>query len=77
MTNVVPISHNGRIAAAVLHGHAIIATDLPDQDRATVEAMCLYAAEILAGRIDGPYRDHDAIAYADAIAARRATHPTH
>jgi hypothetical protein len=77
MTNVVAIKHNGRLVAAVLHSHAIIATDLLDQDRATVEAMCLYASEILAGRIDGPYNDHDAIAYADAIAARRATHPTH
>jgi hypothetical protein len=77
MTNVVAITHNGRLAAAVLHSHAIIATDVKVEDRATVEAMCLYAAEILAGRIDGPYNDHDAIAYADAIAARRATYPTH
>ena len=39
--------------------------------------MCMYAGEVLEGRTDGPYSDEDALAYADAVAARRATHPTH
>jgi hypothetical protein len=75
MTNVLAITYDGRLVAAVLHGQAIIATDVPDRHRATVEAMCLYAGEILAGRIDGPYRDEDAIAYAGGVAARRAIYP--
>jgi len=76
MTNILPITHNGQLVAAVLPGQAIIATDVPAEDRARIEAMCLYAGEILGGHIDGPYRDQDAVAYADAVAARRAIHPT-
>ncbi len=77
MTDLLAITHDGQLVAAVLRGHAIIATDIPEEDRATIEAMCVYAGEILEGHIDGRYRDQDAIAYADAVAARRATHPTH
>ena len=71
MTNVLPITHNGQLVATVLRDRAIIATDLAAEDRRTVEAMCVYASEILQGRITKPYSDEDALAYADAIAAKR------
>jgi hypothetical protein len=61
MTNVLPITHNGQL----------VATDLAAADCPTVEAMCVYASEILHGRITKPYSDEDALAYADAIAAKR------
>ena len=71
MTNVLPITHNGQLVATVLRDRAIIATDLPAAERPTVEAMCVYASEILHGRITKPYSDEDALAYADGIAAKR------
>ena len=71
MTNVLPITHNGQLVATVLRDRAIIATDLAADERPTVEAMCVYASEILHGRITKPYSDEDALAYADAIAAKR------
>jgi len=76
MAKILPITCNGQLVAAVMPGQAIIRTDVPDEDRARIEAMCMYAGEVLEGRTDGPYSDEDALAYADAVAARRATHPT-
>ncbi len=71
MTNVLAITHNGQLVATVLRDRAIVASDLAAEDRLTVEAMCVYAAEILEGRVTKPYNDADALAYADAIAAKR------
>jgi hypothetical protein len=71
MTNVLPITDNGQLVATVLRDRAIIATDLTPEHRQTVEAMCVYAGEILEVRITKPYGDEDALAYADALAAER------
>jgi hypothetical protein len=73
MTNVLPITYNGQLVATVLRDRAIIATDLTPEHRQTVEAMCVYASEILEGRITKRYSDEDALAYADALAAKRLT----
>jgi hypothetical protein len=71
MTNVVPITFNGQLVATVLRDRAIIATDLTPERRRTVEAMCVYASEILQGRVTKRYSDEDALAYADMVAAKR------
>lgn len=75
MRRLLPIMHRDRLAAVVLRDRAIIASDLSTADRRTVEAMCLYAAEILNDENAMPYTDEAALAYADAIAARRLANP--
>ena len=62
MTNVLPITYHGQLVATVLLDRAIVATDLAPEHRQTVDAMCVYAGEILEGRITKPYSDEDALA---------------
>ena len=63
------ITYNGEVVAVVIADQAIIPKALPAEDRKTVEAMCLYALEIAAGQLAGPYSDERALAYAQRAAA--------
>lgn len=69
MTQIQPITHNGRIVALVAAQHAVISDHVPDRHRPTVKAMCLYAIEIAAGHLPGPYTDAAALADARRAAA--------
>jgi hypothetical protein len=71
VSEVQPIIHNRRLAALVVDGQAIISERVPQPDRWTVQAMCLYALEVTAGRLPGPYSAARALAYARAAAAAR------
>ena len=71
MSEIQPIIHQGRVAAVVVAGQAIIPDALSSQELATVKAMCLYALEVADGRVPGPYSDARALAYARAAAATR------
>lgn len=71
MHRIQPIIHHGRIAALVVAGQAIISDTLPEQERAAVRAMCLYALDVAEGSLPGPYSDDRALAYARTVAAAR------
>ena len=47
--------------------HTLITAELDAEELRTVKAMCVYAAEIHAGRQDGPYTDQRALAYAQNV----------
>jgi hypothetical protein len=64
MISLQKITYNGRVAAVVLAGHALVVEGLADGDERAVRAMCLYALEIDAGRETGPYTDQQALHYA-------------
>ena len=70
MSEFQQITYHGEVVAVVVADQAIIPKALPAEDRETVEAMCLYALEVAAGRHAGPYSDDRALAY-----ARRARRP--
>jgi hypothetical protein len=66
----------GRPVAVVSDGEAEIITALDEQSAQTAAAMCLFALEVQAGRLDPPYTDQRALAYArlaerERTAARR------
>lgn len=65
------INHNGRLAAIVIGGQAIIDATLTDNQQRQVQAMCLYALEIQAGARAGPYTDASAAQYAHHAATSR------
>ncbi len=67
MSNLTSIYYNERLAAAVMPEHTLITADLDAEELRTVKAMCVYAAEIHAGRQDGPYSDQGALAYAQSV----------
>jgi hypothetical protein len=69
MRNIQIIAHRGQFAAAIVAGQAVIEDTLPDQDFRHVQAMCLYAMEIIDGDRPGPYSDTDADAYARSVLA--------
>jgi len=71
VSEVQPIVHNGRLVALVVDGQAIISERVPKPEQWTVKAMCLYALEVAAGRLPGPYSAARALAYARAAAAAR------
>ena len=71
MADLQTILYNGRLAAVVAGGQAIIPDSVPDRDLPTIKAMCLYALEIADGRIAGPYSTAHALAYARAASAAR------
>ena len=71
ISEIQPIIHHGRVAAIVVAGQAIIPDALPQREQATVKAMCLYALDVAAGLLPGPYTDADALAYAHTAAAQR------
>ena len=71
MNEIQPIIHRGRVAAIVVAGQAIIPDALPEHEQPTVQAMCLYALDVAAGLLPGPYTDAGALEYARAAAAQR------
>jgi hypothetical protein len=68
---VQPITLRGRTVAIVADGEALIEVTLDEREAATVKAMCLFALEIEAGEIDGPYTEARALAYAARAAGFR------
>jgi hypothetical protein len=66
------ITYNGEVVAVVIGDEAIIPTALPAEGRQTVEAMCLYALEVAAGKHTGPYSDERALEYAQRAATAAA-----
>jgi hypothetical protein len=73
MKTIQLITHNDRPAAIVAGDTAIVADHVAGDDRARVQAMCLYAMEISAGTQPGPYSDELAEQYADEALARPGT----
>lgn len=71
MSDIQPIHHDGRVVALVAGAEAIIAATVPPAEMFTVQAMCLYAIDVAAGTLPGPYNDADALRYARAAAAQR------
>lgn len=67
---ICPITHHGQVAAIVAAGRAIIATELPDTERRAVQAKCLYALQVQAGELPGPYSPEQADLYARSAARR-------
>lgn len=55
MPNLQLIIQDGRLAAVVIAGHAIIDDTLSDDQRQRVQAMCLYALETQDGWLQGPH----------------------
>jgi hypothetical protein len=70
MSTIQQITHQGRLAAIVLAGQAIIDDTLPVDQQRHVQAMCLYALEISAGDRARPYTDASAEAYARQALSR-------
>ena len=66
-----PVTHRGRIVAIAIAGQAIIDDTLPPDEHRHVQAMCLYALEILDGERPGPYTDATAETYAHQALTRR------
>lgn len=69
MRNIQIVVHRGQFAAAIVAGQAVIEDTLSHEDFRHVQAMCLYAMEIIDGDRPGPYKDADADAYARAALA--------
>jgi hypothetical protein len=60
---------DGEVVAVAAAGQLVVDESVDDGSRlATVQAMGLYALEIEAGAIAGPYSDQDALRYAAAAA---------
>lgn len=66
------IRWQGEPVALVIDGEAFVNLHLDAQATLTVKAMCLFALEVQAGAIDGPYSDERARAYAREADAQRA-----
>ena len=64
------IRHNGRLAAVVVAGEAIIDDTLSDHAFASVQAKCLYALKLEERGEAGSYAEEDAEAYAHAMLGR-------
>jgi hypothetical protein len=58
------IRWKGEPVALVIDGQAFLNLHLDEADALTVKGMCLFALEVQAGTIDGPYSDERALAYA-------------
>jgi len=69
MPEIQIISLRGRSAAIVAGDSAIIAEHVPDELAAHVQAKALYALQIQAGELPGPYTDAAAEQYARTAAA--------
>jgi hypothetical protein len=63
------IRQHGTLVAAVVADRAIIADGVKDEQLRHVQAMCLYALEVLGGERPGPYTDTDADRYANSVSA--------
>lgn len=76
MPEIQIINHRGRTAAIVAGDRAIIAEHVPTALVGHVKAKALYALQIAAGEIPGPYTDAGAERYArNAAAARQPPEP--
>ena len=77
MPTIQIIDLRGRAAAIVAGQTTIIAEHVPDELVKHVQAKALYALQITAGELPGPYTDADAERYAHTAAttARRASPP--
>ena len=62
----------GEPVALVVDGEAHITGGLTAEAESTVKGMCLFAMEVQAGAIDGPYTDARALRYAQEANAHRA-----
>ena len=71
MPEIQIISLRGRSAAIVAGDSAILAEHVPDELAAHVQAKALYALQIQAGELPGPYTDAAAERYARSAAAAR------
>ncbi len=60
------------VAVTVGADEATLSADVASRDRALVQAMCVYALEIAAGKRPGPYRDDNAERYANLLASHMA-----
>lgn len=72
MTTIQVIELDGRVAGLVAGGVAIIRDDLAGADHRRAQAKALYALEIAAGELRGPYTDAGAERYARVAGASRA-----
>ncbi len=72
MNRAAVIRFGGVPVALVIDGEARINDGLSREVEATVKGMCLFAMEVQAGAIDGPYTDARARQYAHLANARRA-----
>lgn len=70
------IRFNGDPVALVIDGEAFLNLHLDEADALTVKGMCLFAMEIQAGAIDGPYSDQRALAYAQEADRQRVAGPS-
>jgi len=61
------IEHDGRAAAVVVDGQALLDATLGPTARRHVQAKCLHALEIAAGDRPGPYNDAAATRYAREV----------
>lgn len=66
VANLQQIHHNGRLAAIVVAGQAVIDDTLSPYAFARVQAKCLYALELADSGEAKAYTDEDADAYARA-----------
>ena len=64
MHTLTPIIHQGRVAAIVVAGQAVIRTSLSEADARFVQAMCLYALQLADEGRTNQYTDADAEGYA-------------
>jgi hypothetical protein len=65
------VTHNGELVAVVIAGQAIIDDTIPAAEKPLIQAKCLYALEIQAGDLPGPYTDEKADLYARTAARLR------
>jgi len=72
MLEIQIISLRGRTAAIVAGDTAILAEHVPDELVARVQAKALYALQIQAGELPGPYTDAGAERYTHTAAAAAA-----
>lgn len=66
------IRWNDEPVALVIDGQAFLNLHLDAAATLTVKGMCLFALEVQAGAIDGPYSDERALAYAREADRQRA-----
>jgi hypothetical protein len=70
--DIQPITYRGRTVAACTPKRVFFSDELDargpeDPHKRFVCAMCLYAGDVFAGAVPGPYRDDDARIYARAV----------
>ena len=65
MASIQPIEHDGRVVALAFRGRALIGQQLAPEALALVQAKCLYALEIEAGTLPGPYTEPAATQFAE------------